>query len=83
MKKYGMALTTPKNTTAVSHTLSLLETFGDLGELGHMLIECLRMLARDGLEHSCTAGVFPERITILALHVRAAHSFVSSFGRVG
>lgn len=43
---------------------SLLQILGDLGELRHMFIEHLRMLARDGLEHSRKAGVFPERITI-------------------
>ena len=56
--KYGMALTTRQEILEYDrrftiHSLRpLLEILGDLGELGHMVIEHLRVLARDGLEHS-------------------------------
>lgn len=43
---------------------SLFQILGDLAELRYVFIEHFRMLTRDGLEHSCKAGVFPERITI-------------------
>ena len=65
-----------------THSQSLLQILGDLGEFRHVFIKSLRMLARDGLEHSREACVFPERVTIQAFHVRAICSFVSSLGRV-
>ena len=53
-EKYGMALTTRQEILEYDrrftiHSLqSLLAILGDLGELGHMVIEHLRVLARDG-----------------------------------
>ena len=67
------------------HSLqSLLETLRDLGELGHMFIEHLRVLARDGLEHSRMAASFrresPYRRFMCGLFI---HSLVRSAGRSG
>ena len=71
------ALRDPRIQPPFHHTYAPVSS-SDLGQLRHVFIELLRMLARDSIEHSRKAGVFPERITP---HVRAGHSFISSFGR--
>ena len=65
---------------AIPTLQSPLQDLGDLVNLRPVFSEDLCVLEHAGLEHLREAGVFPERITIQVLHVRAVRSFASFIG---